>query len=389
MIRNLQWILFILMLCLLGGIYLYVTSAIEAKNQKVSKPRPPAKEQVLDVSVLSVTAQEHTAKLTVSGTTAARFQLDLSSKVSGDIKQMNANFEIGNRLNHGTELIKLSNIELTSKLSQAKNQQAKAILTLKEEERLADQAETEWQAAGLKGDPDSELVLRKPQLAVATRTLQEAQSAVAEALDDIENLSVKMPFNGLIVEKKVSPNTQISAGALVATIYSTDRIEINLPLSSSDWQKLPSPEIMIDTKWPVLVQAVDQSSAWQGYVLRAANHIDPVTRMRHLVIAVDTPLDLSPKLLPGLFVEVTVTGKPLSNLWRLPNSSLSQNSEIWYIDKESRLQAFSTLPAFADSDAIYIKVPETLNQSVQKVLIKPYNSYVKGTLVNPLEVAPK
>jgi RND family efflux transporter MFP subunit len=384
--RFLPWILFILMLCVLGGIYLYVTSAIEAKNQKIATPRPPAKEQVLDVSVTSVNSQEHAAQLSVNGTTLSRFQLNLTSKVNGDIVLINPNFETGNIIPAGTELLKLRNVELLSNLSKAKNQQAKAILALKEEERLVDQAEAEWKAAGFSGEPDSELVLRKPQLAVAKQTLLEAKNALLEAQEDINNLAIKMPFDALIVNRAVSPNTQIAAGTTVGTVYSTDRIEINLPLSESDWQKLPSAEQMLSKKWPVTIESIDRLNSWEGYVLRTANHIDPTTRMRHLVVALDSPLKHSPRLLPGRFVTVAIKGKTLNNLWRLPSSSLSQNSEIWYLDSDNRLQAFAALPVFSDRQAIYIKVPTELNNGVQKVLIKPYNSYVKGALVNPLEV---
>lgn len=387
--RFLPWILFILMLCLLGGIYLYVSSAIDAKNQKTARPRPPAKEQVLDVSVTSVKAQEYAAKLFANGTTKARFQVNLTAKVNGDVALINPNFEVGNILPVGAELLKLKNIELISNLSQAKNQLAKAILALKEEERLVDQAEAEWTAAGFSGVPDSELVLREPQLAVAQQTLIEAKNALLEAQEDISNLAINMPFNGLIVERAVSPKTQITTGTTVGAVYSTDRIEITIPLTENDWQKLPSAEEMLQKKWPVIIESIDALNSWKGYVLHTANHIDSTTRMRHLVVAVDSPFSHSPRLLPGRFVTVTITGKALNNLWRLPNSSLSQNSEVWYLDADNRLQAFATLPLFSDNDAIYIKAPAELSKNEQKVLIKPYNSYVKGALVNPLEVNPK
>ncbi|WP_191600535.1 efflux RND transporter periplasmic adaptor subunit [Marinomonas algicola] len=387
--RFLPWILFILMSCLLAGIYVYISSAIEAKNQTTARPRPPAEEQVLDVSVIEVRAQKHVAMLSANGTTKSRFEVNLTAKVSGDVERINPNFETGNRVPAGTELLKLKNLELISNLSQAKNQQAKAILALKEEERLVDQAEAEWKAAGFSGDPDSELVLRKPQLAVAKQTLLEAKNALLEAQEDILNLVIKMPFPGLIVERTISPNTQITTGETVGTVYSTDRIEITLPLSNSDWQKLPSAESMLSQKWPVTIESIDNLTRWEGYVLRTANHIDTTTRMRHIVVAIDAPLEQSPRLLPGRFVTVIIKGKPINDLWRLPSSSLSQNSEIWYIDSDSRLQSFATLPVFSDNKSIYIKAPTTLTTDKQKILIKPYNSYVQGALVNPLEVNSK
>lgn len=70
-----------------------------------------------------------------------------------------------------------------------------------------------------------------------------------------------------------------------------------------------------------------------------------------------------------------------------PSTALSQKSEIWFLDENSRLDSFETTPRFVDAKYVYIDVPEALQQKTVQVLVQPYNSYIKGTLVSPIEKA--
>jgi len=109
--------------------------------------------------------------------------------------------------------------------------------------------------------------------------------------------------------------------------------------------------------------------------------------MRSLTIGLNKPLEQTPSLIPGSFVAITLKGKRLDNLWRLPNTALSQKSEIWYLDEDSRLDTFETTPRFVDSNYVYIQVPKTMQTGNYQVLVQPYNSYVKGTLVAPIQAS--
>jgi len=98
---------------------------------------------------------------------------------------------------------------------------------------------------------------------------------------------------------------------------------------------------------------------------------------------VDKPLEQSPALLPGTFMEVQVPGLTLEGLWALPSTSLTQRGKIWYIDEQDTLKTFDANPVFAAGDTIYIRPPHSLKQTPQQVLISPMNSYVEGTPVEP------
>ncbi len=382
-----QWVILLLALAAIAGVYFYVTNAIDAQKNRVQQPRPTPPEQAVSLSVVPVTSGRYAATVTASGLVSPRYAVTMTSQVSGEIIRLSEQFEAGQVVKKGQVLAQLQNSELNSAVANAKHTVATAELALKEEIRQGEQAKAEWEAAGFSGEPDSDLVLRAPQLAAAKAAVNSAKAALANAQTKLQYSTLIAPFNALVVERHVSPGAYLNNGNEVATLYSTDRADIRVELSHSDWSKLPDIDTLLQNNWPVRIASIDTNDQWQGKVLRTTQHIDATTRMRSLIISLEKPLEQTPALIPGAFVEIAIQGKPLDDLWRLPNTALSQKSEIWYVDDNSRLAAFEVTPRFVDAQHIYIQVPDAMRDETYQVLVQPYSSYLKGTLVNPIKVA--
>ncbi|MBR7889815.1 efflux RND transporter periplasmic adaptor subunit [Marinomonas sp. A79] len=384
MTRKLQWIYLLLALVSIGCVYAYITYAVEEQNNKVRQPRPESPEQALEMSVINVGMGSYAAKITASGLAQPRYSLSLTSQVSGEVSQVSAQFESGQIVKKGHLLATLKNTELDSAVASAKNTLASAELALKEEIRQGEQARAEWEASGFTEEPDSDLVLREPQLIAAQAEVAAAKAELSNALNDVKNTKIIAPFDALVVARSISPGAYLSASTEVGTLYSIDRAEISIDLANSDWLKLPDTQTLLQTNWPVTIQSVDSPAQWQGKILHVGLHIDESTRMRSLTVALNNPLSQSSPLIPGSFVEISLQGKSLDKLWRLPNTALSKKSEIWYLDEDNRLATFDTTPRFVDEQYVYIDVPENMHDKTYQVLIQPYNSYIKGTLVTPI-----
>ncbi|MCB5162447.1 efflux RND transporter periplasmic adaptor subunit [Marinomonas algarum] len=387
MTRKLQWLYLLLALIAFVGVYFYITSAVDAQNNKVRKPRPEAPEQALALSVINAEMGSYAAKITASGLAKPRYALTLTNQVSGRVLSISDKFEPGQLIPKGHVLSTLENADLIRAVASAKNTVANAELALKEEIRQGEQAQAEWQASGFTEAPDSDLVLRAPQLAAAKTELASAKAELANALYDLNNTRLIAPFDALVVNRTLSPGAYLSMASEVGTLYSTDRVEIVIDLANSDWLKLPDTQTLLKTNWPVTIQSVDSPAQWQGRILHVGLHIDEETRMRSLTVALNNPLSQASPLIPGSFVEISLQGKSLDKLWRLPNTALSKKSEIWYLDDDSRLATFETTPRFVDEKYVYIDVPENMQDKTYQVLIQPYNSYIKGTLVKPLSTS--
>ncbi|WCN09030.1 efflux RND transporter periplasmic adaptor subunit [Marinomonas mediterranea] len=360
-------------------------SAQTGKQQSV-RANEQESEKAIVLSVVTVSPSSYAPTINATGLVKPRYDLTLTSKVSGEVTHISSHFELGKRVEKGDELIRLSNKELNSAVADARKTLASAELALKEEERQGEQAQAEWKAAGFAGKPDSDLVLRKPQLADAKATVNAAKASLSEAIDDLKHTKITAPFDALVVSQDVTPGANISANGELATLYSTDRAEISLNLSSSDWVKLPDTKTLLVSNWPALITSIDSDIRWDGSVIAASQHIDTSTRMRSLTIGLMSPLDQAQPLLPGAFVSVSLKGKQIDQLWKLPSTALSQQSEIWYLDDENRLNAFEVTPLFSDSDSIYIPVPIAFLEQPYHVLVKPFSSYLKGMLAKPAEV---
>ncbi|EAQ67238.1 hypothetical protein MED121_14964 [Marinomonas sp. MED121] len=375
-----QFAFFIACLAVCGLIFSFVFNQINAKKSQ-TRPKKASVKVLPKVSVMPIRVASYQPIIEAFGSAEPKYSLVLEAQNSGQITQVGTQFEAGKTVMQGDLL---AQIEDTSYLADVATQEyavTSAIVALKEELRSAEQALDEWNASGLKGQPSSDLVLREPQIAEAKAALLDAKASLKEAEQSLEDTKVKAPFNGLVVSRDIVPGSYVQAGTQIGTLYNTDRMDIEISLSAREWAKLPSIKVMQDAQWPVTLTDVETQNQWQGYVLSADNHRNSDTRLRTLVVSVDKPLQQSPALFAGSFVKASLKGLKMDNLWQLPSTAYSQKSQVWYLNQDNTLNAFSANPIFSDNGQIYIKPPVNLQASTQNVLIRPYNSYLEGMKV--------
>jgi RND family efflux transporter MFP subunit len=341
-----------------------------------------------DVSVIWVEASSYQAQVAAFGAVKPRYSLTLTAQVAGQVQTLAAGFESGHRLKDGDLLMSLEQTHYQAEVATAQYDLTSARQSLLEEKREAIQAKAEWRASGLKGKPESALVLHQPQLATAQAALTKAEAALANAKKDLERTQIRAPFDALVVERKVAPGSYVQVGTELATLYPTERVEVPLALSARDWRNLPAATELESGRWPATLISVETGEQWPGHILRLEQHLDGSTRQRSLILAVDQPLDQSPPLLPGSFVEGRMAGRKVSGLWQLPSSALSQRGAIWYLDAHQHLANFTADVVFADKDHLYVRVPPALAKAPQQVLVHPLNAYLVGMKVHPLTQEP-
>ena len=380
-VRKQQWIALLVAVATLAGIIVY--NGIQMADHG-SRPLPAVRPEAIaaNVSVIDVETGRYRAHLSAYGNAQARYQMTLQSQVTGEVMALSPQLDSGGRIRKGDLLLRVDDSDYQAAVASARAELASAQVDLLEEQREGEQARAEWNSTGLDGTPDSELVFRQPQLEAAQAAVINARSQLHSAERDLANAEVKAPFNGLVVERLVAPGNLVQVGTELATLYSSDEVEITLELGNADWNMLPT-DWDQSTPWPVQLQAVNGSGQWQGMVSRVALHLNEETRQRALVVKVNQPLEQIPTLLPGTFVEAQLNGMEQDGLWQLPPSALSQRSEVWYVAENNTLESFSAQVLFSDTDAIYVRPPAHLATTTQQVLVRPLNSYLQGMLVNP------
>ncbi|MDO6762819.1 efflux RND transporter periplasmic adaptor subunit [Agarivorans sp. 1_MG-2023] len=333
------------------------------------------------VSVQATGTGSYQAEVIAYGETKSRFELEFTSEVSGRVVWLADNFETGEVIKQGAVVAQLDDSAYQQALTQAKADVADARLALLEEQRQGEQAESEWLRSGLSGEPASPLVLRKPQLTSAKAQLVNAQQALASAEKDLDDTKIKAPFDALVVVRNIQPGSYLTAGSNVATFYSVDRIEVEVPLSESQWENLPSNQDF--SQWNVELSDSSSSQTWAATVVRAYQHLDHNTRQRSLIVAVDKPLEQNTPLFAGTFVQATLSGSSLGGLWELPASAISQQGDIWLVDEQNLLQKATAKPVFERQNKVYVK-PLT-DKAVAQVVMRPLSNFNVGMKVTPSE----
>jgi RND family efflux transporter MFP subunit len=346
-----------------------------------SRPIPQKQENTTypTVTVEYVNTGTYSATITGYGELTPHFSLSLAAEVSGQIININEQLEVGNVISKGEWLAKIDPTNYLATVKEAEQAVSEAKLALLEEERQVLQAQLEWKSSGIEGQPDSELVLREPQLQAAKSTLAHAEATLAYAKKELERTTIKAPFNAVITERQISLGSYVQTGSDIVSIYSIDRLEAVVPLSGKDW-RLIDENTLSDAN--VSLKNIDTQQNWLGRVLRSQRHVDSDTRQRSIIVAIDEPQNN--QAYSGMFVSMTLSGKPTESLWKLPTTALSQRGEIWYVNSDNELHNFSTSPLFNEAEFIYVSPPDELIASETAIVVQPLNSYVKGMKVSPV-----
>lgn len=362
----------------LFGAVAYNGSQMQAQA-KVSAPKQQPVYPAIEVK--RVQPSQYASSVEGYGEAMPQYQLTLAAQISGQVMQLTPEFATGNRVKQGQLLARIEDSSYQQQVSDAQKAVADAKLALLEEQRQGEQAKQEWRRSGLEGEPDSPLVLRQPQLEAAQAALEQAQRQLASAKVDLSNTEIRAPFDAVIVSRDIQPGTYLQQGGGVATLYSTEVMEVRIPLSEQQWFALG--QFQLGKQNHVTLTSGDGHRHWQGYAARMEQHLSSDDRQRALIVAVDKPLEQSQPLHPGSFVTATIAGAKQSGLWQLPATAISQDNTLWLVNEQNSITPFAAQKVFEDAQWVYVKpVPE---HELAQVVLRPLNHYLSGMIINPVE----
>jgi RND family efflux transporter MFP subunit len=351
-----------------------VTAALTVKpSDGVPVQAAQAPSATIPVTVRTLTPESRRVAIRTQGEVVPLWETILRVQVSGEIASLSDRLQPGNRVKAGERLLTLDKGDYEMQVAEAESQLAQAEVDLFQEEREAVEAKADWRRSGLAGEPASPLVLRTPQLAAARARLAAAKSALANAERRLEYTEIRAPYEGVIIERAVSPGASLFAGDAVATLYSTAAVEVGLHLDAHQWAQLP--RRIADIR----VRLTDPSgpATWKARVVRRGQRLDREARLRTLFLRVERPLDQRPPLLPGSFVQAEITGKRLANLIAVPQAALTPAGRVWFVDPENRLTARQLRVHFHEQGLAYLQAVGDLPRPI-RVAIYPNDGFTDG-----------
>ena len=352
-----------------------VVSALSA-----AKPEPEKKDEsqrLISLYVDEVTSDTVTISVQAQGEVRPKTEINLVPQVSGRIVGISESFAEGAEFDPGETLIKIDDTNYKLAEIRAKARVAEAMVAVQRELANAKIKEEHWLDKRNSGEP-SAFALNKPQVMEAEAKLLAAEADLKEARLNIARTEINVPFLGRVVEKNVGIGQYVTAGTSLGRVFSTDIVEIRLPLTDGQLAELNLPiGFMADAFNAPSVQFTatvgTKEHSWTGHIVRTNASVDRETRMVYAIAEVEDPYGLGSDegapIAVGMFVHAEIAGVASQSAMVLPRLALRNANKVYVINDENRLE---------------IRTVDVLSTSSERVLVtagvKPGEKVVTSTI---------
>jgi RND family efflux transporter MFP subunit len=356
----------------IGAVMLLSATAPEPQTDKAP---------VRPVTVYTHLAERSDTVLDVrtQGEVRARTAIDLVAQVSGRVMSVSPEYIEGGSFNADTVLLTIDDSDYQLALREAEAAVAAAELSVDQAVADADVARKQ-----LRDLPNaSDLSLKKPQIAEARARREAARAGLDLAKRNLERTEIKLPFDGRVASTNVHIGEVIAAGTSLGEVFSTDRVEVRLPLSNSQLAALGLPIGYAATgdEAPVVKFSADVAGAtqrWEGRLTRIDASIDSETRLIYATAAVEDPYGINRSeqgmpLAVGLFVEAEITGRELAGAVQIPAKGLRPGNKLYVVDASGLLD-------IRDAEVEYLNA----DHAVLSGGLRPGERLVVSALRNPI-----
>ena len=375
----------ILIIALVAGTVALASYLIKTKPEPRKRVRAPT---IPVVEIITPQPQSYTQRINSSGSVEANRSTNIIAEVSGKVTQVNSVFQEGNYFRKGEQLLSIDNTNYKNAIVIASAEISQRTLELKNEQNLANLAIRDFQLLGNNRRPN-EIASRKPHIAAAQANLEASKIRLQQARDDLNKTRVMAPYDGRLLSRNVDIGQFVTPGTLLAQVYSTDYVEVRLPLSLADYEQLQLPEnfrnqqLLKSKEMPVVRFSANYGKRrheWLGRVVRASPAMDARTRQISVIAQIDDPFtkksdSAAPPIKIGQFLKAEIIGTVLRNVYVIPTSSTRQNREVMLYDRgKLRIRPIEVLAT--DNDKLIVSADSL--PPLAKLVVTPMPSAKNG-----------
>jgi RND family efflux transporter MFP subunit len=314
-----------------------------------AKPAPEKKEdsqRLVSLYVDEVKSDMVTISVQTQGEVRPKTEIDLVPQVSGRIVAISGSFAEGAEFGPGDTLIKIDDTNYKLAVIRAQAHVAEAQVAVQRELANAKIKAEHWLDKRNSGEP-TPYALNKPQLMQAEAKLLAAEADLKEARLNVARTEINVPFRGRVREKNIGIGQYVTAGTRLGRVFSTDTVEIRLPLTDAQLAELNLPMgFMADAFNAPVVQfsaAVgNREHSWSGRIVRTHASVDQQTRLIYAIAEVEDPYGLGSDngapIAVGMFVHADIAGVNSQAALVLPRLALRNADKVYVINDENRLE---------------------------------------------------
>lgn len=377
--------------------FLVLFGAVNGMNRLVAtKPevsKRPVQEKSYSVETETAVLADNAPVISVYGEATAGRQVDLRALVGGEIVEVSPELKAGGVVSRGDELVAIDRFDYEGALTEAKANLAEAeaqqvenngrveleranVIRAREQLDFAqkdlERAEdllTRGSVTERTVDERKLLVSQRQQVLeqrLNTLALERAKVIQQDAAIDranwglknaerqLTNTVLKAPFDAVVRSEAAQVGRLISVNDVVASIFSSDELEVRFTLSDNQYGRLVAQTgTVVDRPVEVLWYLGNQPLVYQGIVDRVGadvastrGGVDVFAKVAH--DASKTPLR------PGAFVEVMVSDQNYNDTFRLPETALYGRGRV-YVIRDDRLEERTVEPLAFDDGFIIVR----------------------------------
>lgn len=324
--------------------------------------------------------------LQLEGIVQAADQVNLVAEVTGTIVERENHVRSGALVEPDAILLQIDPQHYQLALAERRREVKAAALHLADTQAKARVAR---RVNGNKGSAFARLV---PHMEEAEARLAAAQASLQRAEMDLARTQIRAPFAGRLDSVTVSAGQFVRAGEVLASLSSTQRMEVRLPVRD-EWLAL------IDFPLAAAAGETQQSlpditlhgsfagrdGSWPAQLVRREGGVNH-NRMVYLIAEVVNADAGTLPLEPGVLVHTRIKGRPLPHIAELPRSVLAASDAVWVIDADNRLRRRPVTVVHRDQSSVYISAG--INEQ-DRLLLQGGLRWLEGALVQPRDQALK
>ncbi len=360
-----------------------VSEMLKIKKQVPGEKTTEARLTVAETSTIS--PQNYTVEFTTTGSVTARADVSVIPQVGGKVSYIYRDFFDGGLIPESEPFFTIESIDYELAVDQltAALEQAEAAYTL-------EKAESESAIKGWKQiNPDKpvpSLVARKPQLLTAEANVNAAKAQLEDAKLDLERTEVSLPFTARVMSTSLDEGQIVTAGQSVGTVYNIDTLEVEASLNDRELSWLMNQNL---ARIKVISDYLGKKTIYDGRLKRGVSDVNTQTRFARVNIGfTEPPADL----VPGVFVDVNITGPTHANVYVIPLSAVQKDGTVWHVQDNNTVSALKGTMLFENNEHVVMRlaardyfnapvnvVTSKLPGAAEGVEIKPLSSLDNNT----------
>lgn len=324
--------------------------------------------QLAPENVATVSTARLTTGPVVSGQLSPSRDATVRAQVGGSIVSLP--FDRGQTVRAGAVVAKISSRDLEDSMASAQVavRSAESALNLATSERQRTESLVKGGA----------LAARDLEQAANAVSAAEAQVAAAKARQksvwqQIDDTSVKAPFDGVVSDRPASLGDVVSSGTPLVTIIDPSSMRLEALVPASDLQ-----QVRPGSKVRFTIRGVGDQS-FMGTVERLSPNADPVTRQVSIFVSLP---NIGGKLLAGLFAEGRVEAATREGLV-VPLAALDETGPTAFVTRirDGKAERVNVTPGLRQADTEIVEITQGLAAG-DVVIVGSAKTVAVGTPVN-------